>query len=140
MFLAISEWLCQLLEGKLPPSGYISSALSHRALLLRAFVLFALERGRCEESPSHIFCCAHLAAGAAGSAHGTAAEHWGSQKGEKEKRKEPNEAQDNMPACGSLSELDLFLGHTLCITPARVEASGMQLTSAYTCQLSLGSG
>lgn len=43
----------------------------------------------------------------------TAAEHWGSPKGEREKREKPNGAQETMPALGGLQELDLFLGITL---------------------------
>lgn len=39
----------------------------------------------------------------------TAAEHWGSLKGEREKRKKANVAQENMPALRGFQELDRSL-------------------------------
>ena len=63
----------------------------------------------------------------------TAAEHWGSPKGEREKRKKANVAQENMPALRGFQELDLFLGISLHITPTFMEADGRQFSSTHFC-------
>lgn len=44
----------------------------------------------------------------------TAAEHWGSLMGEREKRKRPKVAQESMPVLRGFQELDLFLGISYC--------------------------
>lgn len=48
----------------------------------------------------------------------TAAEHWGSLMGEREKRKRPKVAQESMPVLRGFQELDLFLGISILLQPA----------------------
>lgn len=81
---------------------------------------------------SHLLFCS---SGSRGAGWRNSCRTLGLPKGEKEKRKNSNGAQEDMPALRGLQESGLFLGISLYLTPTPVKAGGMQLSSTWVCWL-----